>query len=273
MLNKVSDYFEQDGWERLSTNSFLGVNFDLVIRKKWAKIPWHIVFKHIPILEENLISEWDENFTRLIDELKKMKWKPKLFLVVFLVDQIPDHISKTINEDEGGIFSDTHRAGSFRITPFIADKSQKALYGRIPKIPIPAKKFSKEIIDFFTAQMNYSHTYMTLEKMKSPEEAKKELMAWGVGLIVLGGIHLSVELLSGTWGIVLIAIGILNFIFPKKFLFIVNGIGVLLAGILNLYVLIDLDVQMSGTGWYFGLFALLQIFWGIKESLKFRQFK
>jgi hypothetical protein len=165
MLNKVSDYFEQGGWERSDTNLFLGVNFDLVIRKKWAKIPWHIVFKHIPILEENLISEWDENFTRLIDELKKMKWKPKLFLVVFLVDQIPDHISKTINEDEGGIFSDTHRAGSFRITPFIADKSQKALYGRIPKIPIPAKKFSKEIIDFFTAQMNYSHTYMTLHGM------------------------------------------------------------------------------------------------------------
>lgn len=121
--------------------------------------------------------------------------------------------------------------------------------------------------------MNYSHTYMTLEKMKSPEDAKKELMGWGVGLIVLGGIHLFVELLSGTWGIVLIAIGILNFIFPKKFLFIVNGIALLLAGVLNIYVLIDLDVQMRGAGLYFGIFALLQIYWGIKESLKFGKFK
>ena len=271
LLGKMFGYVNQKGWERSDSNSFLGINFDLLLSKRWAKVPWHLGFKHIPVLNKDTVCEWDDIFTQISNDLKKIWVGAKPFIIVFLVDEIPDDVRKYLTKEGDGLFDETPIMRMNQIIPLIIDKGDNILFGKIPKIPIPAKRFTIELIDIFERQMGLSHNSIDLRDKKSAGELKKDLREWGLGLIVLGIIQLSVDILNGTWGIFLIAIGIFNFILPKKFLFILNGIAIIFAGFLNLYALSD--VPLTGSGKYLGLFALFQLYLGVRECLKFSHYK
>lgn len=91
---------------------------------------------------------------------------------------------------------------------------------------------------------------------------KKDLRGWGGGLIIMGIISF---LLSGfldpIWGGILIAIGVATLIIQQRGMFIIIGIGLVLAGIMNI---------SAGGGWK--IFGFLQIYWGVQEIRKFNKY-
>jgi hypothetical protein len=97
---------------------------------------------------------------------------------------------------------------------------------------------------------------------KTAEEMKGELRMWGIGLIVLGGVHVVLSnFLDPIWGIVIAVLGALNLLVAKRGMFIANGIALLLVGFLNM---------AAGSGWK--VFGMIQIIWGIQEIRKFRRY-
>jgi hypothetical protein len=98
---------------------------------------------------------------------------------------------------------------------------------------------------------------------KTLPELKNELRKWGIGLIVLGGIHLLLTgFLDPLWGLVIACIGVLNLLVPRRGMFIMNGIALLLAGVLNM---------SAGGGWK--IFGMLQIVWGVQEIRKLKEYE
>jgi hypothetical protein len=99
-------------------------------------------------------------------------------------------------------------------------------------------------------------------------DLKKELRGWGIGMIGIGVLSIIIsEYLDPIWGGALIVIGILNLVIVHRAMFIVNGIILILAGIMNI-----LSLSSSGFSYFF-IFGFLQIWWGIQEIVKFRKYK
>ena len=101
---------------------------------------------------------------------------------------------------------------------------------------------------------------------KKRPDMKKELRTWGFGLMVLGSVHLFVKFLDPAWGVVIIVIGLLNLLVPKRGMFIVNGLALLFVGIMN----IAAAKEAGQGGW--AVFGILQIIWGVQEIRKFRRY-
>lgn len=86
-----------------------------------------------------------------------------------------------------------------------------------------------------------------------------ELWGWGFWLIVLSVVHIAASsYLDPTWGVLIIGLGTINLVFPFRGMFILNGLALVLVGLLN----------MAGGGAWF-LFGILQICWGFKEIVRF----
>jgi hypothetical protein len=97
---------------------------------------------------------------------------------------------------------------------------------------------------------------------KTDVEMKNELRKWGIGLIVLGVAHLVLTgFLDPIWGVLIALVGGLNLLIPRREMFIVNGVVILLAGVMNM---------SAGGGWK--MFGILQIVWGVKEIRKFKEY-
>lgn len=97
-------------------------------------------------------------------------------------------------------------------------------------------------------------------------DIKKELRSWGIGLIVLGVAHLFLKALEPIWGVIIIVIGLFNLLLIRRGMFIVNGIALLLVGILNLVAGAE-----AKSGW--AAFGILQVIWGVQEIRKFKRYK
>lgn len=107
-----------------------------------------------------------------------------------------------------------------------------------------------------------SHLQSWLPK-RSEAELKGELRKWGVCLIIMGGLHFVLKgILDPTWGVVLLIVGGLNMVVSHKAIFILNGICLMLVGLMNM---------AGGGGWKF--FGLMQIFWGVQEMRKMGRFE
>jgi len=102
------------------------------------------------------------------------------------------------------------------------------------------------------------------EPVRAIPDLGGELRAWGIAFIILGVIHF---LLSGfldpVWGIVLVVLGVLNLSIRARGMFIVNGLALLAVGLMNI---------LSGGlgGWT--MFGVLQLYWGVKEFVKFGKY-
>ncbi len=100
------------------------------------------------------------------------------------------------------------------------------------------------------------------------ERMRSELRSWGVGLIILGVVHFALSsVLDPVWGLVILALGVLNLALTHRGMFIVNGLALILVGVLNI-----LGTLAGGfSPWAF--FGLLQIGWGLQEFAKFNKYK
>jgi hypothetical protein len=96
---------------------------------------------------------------------------------------------------------------------------------------------------------------------------KENMRGWGIGLIILGIIQIAVSVLSTEYGIVLIIIGVINLIIPRRGMYIANGIALFIAGALNIVVSIEEEV------FRLIMFAILQIVWGFLEIRKFFKYR
>ena len=94
-------------------------------------------------------------------------------------------------------------------------------------------------------------------------ELKRELQAWGGGLIFLGVVHVLLHgILDPVWGAVICAVGVLNLLIPHKAMFALNGVCLILVGLLN---------AAAGGGWK--VFGMLQLIWGIQEMRKMGRYE
>jgi hypothetical protein len=131
---------------------------------------------------------------------------------------------------------------------------------------MPPKNFTLthdgESLSFQLDGEGRSHLLSWLPK-RSEAELKGELRKWGVGLIVLGGLHFVLKgILDPTWGVVLLIVGGLNMLVSHKAMFILNGICLILVGFMNM---------AGGGGWKF--FGVMQIIWGVQEMRKMSRFE
>lgn len=93
---------------------------------------------------------------------------------------------------------------------------------------------------------------------------RKELGGWGGGFVVMGILHLALAgFLDPVWGIVLIVLGVLNLIIRYRGMFIVNGIALIVVGLMNAF---------GGAFGLWSLFGAFQIYWGIKEIAKYGRY-
>ena len=105
------------------------------------------------------------------------------------------------------------------------------------------------------------------QKEWTAADMKKDLRGWGFGLIVLGVVSFVLAgFLDPVWGGLLIVIGVLALLIQRRGMFIVIGIGLLLAGIMNI-------IPVAGEFQVFwAIFGFLQLYWGVQEIRKFRKY-
>ena len=106
-------------------------------------------------------------------------------------------------------------------------------------------------------------------------EMEKDLKGWGLGLIGLGAVSIVWSFFSGpldpVWGGLMIPLGVLSLVIPRRGMFIVIGIALSLAGLLNLASGLTGNFGGDGGGFHFPWigFGIAQIWWGVKEIRKF----
>jgi len=100
-------------------------------------------------------------------------------------------------------------------------------------------------------------------KEKKRPNAKQDIMGWGFGLIIMGVLHFCIPALAEAWGVVLVAMGILCLAIQHRGVYIMIGIGLMAIGLLNLVA----GAESGGKFW--AVYGVFQIYWGIKELIKF----
>lgn len=86
----------------------------------------------------------------------------------------------------------------------------------------------------------------------------QDIKGWGSALTIMGIMHFFIPALDGAWGAILVIMGFLCLVIRHRSLYIMIGVGLIAIGFLN----------FSG-GSFWSVYGALQIFWGIKELLKF----
>jgi hypothetical protein len=100
-------------------------------------------------------------------------------------------------------------------------------------------------------------------KMKKELNVKKDIKGWGVGLTIMGIMHFFIPALAGVWGVALVTMGILCLMVQHRSIYIVIGLGLIAIGLLNFIAGIEMD------GKFWAMYGVFQIYWGIKELIKF----
>lgn len=96
-------------------------------------------------------------------------------------------------------------------------------------------------------------------EQETKQKIQNYVRGWGGSLIALGVVHfLLAGFLSPVWGAALIILGVINLILPYRPMLIINGLAIMLIGLMNLG---------GGGGWSF--FGLMQLFWGGQEIVKY----
>lgn len=117
------------------------------------------------------------------------------------------------------------------------------------------------------AEIQKSSSFKKSDVEQVPADMDESLKKWGIGLIILGVIHiLASQFLDPVWGGIIIILGILNLVIKKRGMFVANGIALLLVGLLNI---------LSGflddpVNFFWGFFGILQLIWGIQEIRKYK---
>ena len=124
------------------------------------------------------------------------------------------------------------------------------------------------------ATCDCSHSFETGTQAVTVDDMEKDLQGWGFGLLAIGAISIFTSFLDPVWGGILIAIDILTLLVQRRGMFIVIGIGLLLAGVMNITSsLISINAGEGGCFDIFWIvFGVLQLLWGVNELLKFGRY-
>ena len=115
----------------------------------------------------------------------------------------------------------------------------------------------------------FDHNFHLPKDKTDLPDMNTRLKKWGIGLIVLGIIHILVSnLFDPIWGAILLVLGVLNLAIRNKNMFLVNGISLLFVGLLNIFAGFR---EGAAFGWIF--FGFLQLLWGGKEIKIYNLFK
>jgi hypothetical protein len=122
---------------------------------------------------------------------------------------------------------------------------------------------------------NFGKNKSRLEKWlpgRTKEQMGKDLRNWGIGLIVVGVVSFILPtILDPVWGGIVVVLGIINLLVRQRALFIVNGLALIIVGIMNMVSIISaLSNGGSNTGWV--VFGVMQIIWGIQEIGKYGKY-
>lgn len=95
----------------------------------------------------------------------------------------------------------------------------------------------------------------------------KVLRGWGTALIAIGFLHFLLDFLEPGWGLILILLGIINFAVRSKWILLLNGLLLCVAGAGNI------AVAMSAWGGdRLALFGAFQLFLGVRQMILIRQY-
>ncbi len=104
------------------------------------------------------------------------------------------------------------------------------------------------------------------KKRQARAEMKQDIQSWGAILILIGIISIALAaILQPIWGIMLIVTGILSLFYQQRFMFLIIGAALLLAGVMNFLAGLE-----GNPGPVF--LSLLQGYWGVQELLKFKKY-
>lgn len=104
-------------------------------------------------------------------------------------------------------------------------------------------------------------------------DLNKDLKTTGIILIILGVLHFVLSgFLNFTWGFVLVPIGIIALFYHSRRMLVVLGILLIIAGLWNFYITVQ-NTMNGGSSSFWGVLAFFQIYWGIKEIIRFRKIK
>lgn len=99
------------------------------------------------------------------------------------------------------------------------------------------------------------------------EEMVKEIRKWAGGLIIIGIIQFAATFLSTVWGILLILIGIFSTIVQKRWMFLLFGFVILIAGLMNL------ASSLKPISIFWVVFGVLQLYWAMIELKKYKKYE
>ena len=120
------------------------------------------------------------------------------------------------------------------------------------------------------AEIQKSKDLKEIRNKQVPVDMDERLKKWGIGLVILGVIHiLASQFLDPVWGGIIVILGILNLVIKKRGMFVANGIALLLVGLLNI---------LSGflddpVNFFWGVFGIVQLIWGIQEIRKYKLYE
>lgn len=106
--------------------------------------------------------------------------------------------------------------------------------------------------------------------------SKKEIKNLGIWLIIFGAIHIFASgLLSFYWGFILIILGIFSLISKKLIVFLLFGIVITVAGLLNLFssLIETLLIEEGLLNYFWLIFGGFQIYWGITTIIRYSKIK
>ncbi|RMG33271.1 MAG: hypothetical protein D6732_12315 [Methanobacteriota archaeon] len=115
----------------------------------------------------------------------------------------------------------------------------------------------------------YQHSSVARSKDVSLPDMEESLQKWGIALIILGIIHIVFSgFLDAFWGGLIIILGIFNLTIKKRGMFIANGSGLMMVGVMNILE----TIALQGSGFMWLVIGVFQIGWGIAEIRKFSRY-
>lgn len=104
-------------------------------------------------------------------------------------------------------------------------------------------------------------------------DMRRDLRNWGIGLILIGIVSIVFsEILDPIWGGLLILLGVLTLIIRQRGMYIAIGVGLLIAGVMNIAGSVQTAAAERGSFSWWVLFGFFQIFLGVQEIRKFWRF-
>ncbi len=95
-------------------------------------------------------------------------------------------------------------------------------------------------------------------------EMLKGIRSWGIGLLLLGVLHLILgQFLDAPWGILLILVGLMSFVFREAPMYVIYGVALAWAAISNL---LSLELGLV-------LFALFQFYWTYRVMQRYFRYR